>query len=1404
MSWIYADFLKVRPDLVDVYTEEVDKTSPNLWQAFIPHQDMHRLLSRLLDSLERKSKDQTRSLWLHGAYGTGKTFAAFVIKHLLEDPIEIVEAYLNKHDLTRHLSSRFRALRERGPYLVVWRSSSGHLDSQLKFFAELQQAVGEQLQRQGYKSVFPDTFKDEVLQRLQGTEATYNWPAIFEKYRWQVFPEFSEAAIVLEAARTEAKPDVLARISMVLEKEGVVLTLTPESMKMWLKEIIEKNRLQGICCLWDEFSDFFVQNHALGGLQELAHAAVEFPFYLLLVTHRSPERMSGDQEAMRKILERFHNIHFQLQPVTTYSLAGNAIEVRLERHEEWEDKKLTLWDQVKGMAGHLFDQEGTLQEFQKLVPLQPYSAFLLSTLARQFTSSQRTLFRFLKSDQPAGFGWFLQKYPIDETWYWVTPDILWDYFFGEEAGETELTERVRDVVSFYQSKLPLIQDPLQQRFFKGVMLFLVLYREMTEERLRPCRRNLSQAFQGTPLPEELSKVEEALRDQYCLNLLPMGQDEVEYTLPLTIRDPRRFQGLKDEVKRQTRFDQLATEAIGWALKNIFMEEGLKGLAARRTVLLTTSGEELQRRREHIKPNLKPYQIGVVLVTCLMEQQLREAERVAEQCASRADRVAYLVLLTPFSERRWERWLDELAHERYCQVIGDEANKKFYERRKEDLIKEWLEQIKISSHSWFWRKEKLTLQGLSGFKRQVEDYINSVYPARPEKISTLDTLFKNELGVAPIKIGLGINPNITRQFRDLEANLKKFSERPDNPVLNQLQDKIREFFRDQPERYLADLWEELQQPPFGLFLSPIAGVLMGFFLKDLCTGHYYCDGVSCRELNPDKMAELINQVMGERRGHRDISIRKSSPLADQFCRHLKKVFSLADTEGNFPEDLKQILRQKVQRWGYPLWTLNYLQHENYIFGLKKLFIHNIQGFLRDFDEASRGIILNEEELIEKAKQAIEKYKQGILVTLSFAEILAIINLIAEKYPALLEALPQILNLDMFSKGFQLFIQANHPELAQELVSQQLPASWVVERVRELMQEEVWLWDEEVVGKKLPIVHANLLLLGGLNQLCGLNEQDLKRAIEKCTEWLQSRSKLPWRFFGMAQEDEEDVVLFNTLDELMQRRDLPDETKDRVGRTLRERFLHVREAVNKQAQVLTAWLEKQIGQTPTLKEAQSLLTGLPNLALETDDQKIQQEILQGWEKLKHRRLINDIKGQWQKITGSASPQEWSRSQRIPINWVLTEDPWPQFCNDFARLTSLSDELLGNYCKIIQEHAEELRTRLAQAQGQILLQMLLQDYEPSFQDGQSLGQLQEYLVNQVGEDVEHWPARFKNLQEVARQWLSKWYKEILWPEVESRLASLSVAQAKTLLQELVQDPGIGIRFLIKVRQSHEQPLS
>jgi hypothetical protein len=53
---------------------------PDKWQSFFPHDSFKTILTSVIEMLEKGSETKDRSLWVNGAYGTGKTYASFTIK----------------------------------------------------------------------------------------------------------------------------------------------------------------------------------------------------------------------------------------------------------------------------------------------------------------------------------------------------------------------------------------------------------------------------------------------------------------------------------------------------------------------------------------------------------------------------------------------------------------------------------------------------------------------------------------------------------------------------------------------------------------------------------------------------------------------------------------------------------------------------------------------------------------------------------------------------------------------------------------------------------------------------------------------------------------------------------------------------------------------------------------------------------------------------------------------------------------------------------------------------------------------------------------------------------------------------------------------------------------------------
>ena len=65
-------------------------------REYIVGDDMENLVDVLCQSLGNEAPDARRSFWVHGSYGTGKSYAAIFVKHLLEEKPEVIDEFLSK------------------------------------------------------------------------------------------------------------------------------------------------------------------------------------------------------------------------------------------------------------------------------------------------------------------------------------------------------------------------------------------------------------------------------------------------------------------------------------------------------------------------------------------------------------------------------------------------------------------------------------------------------------------------------------------------------------------------------------------------------------------------------------------------------------------------------------------------------------------------------------------------------------------------------------------------------------------------------------------------------------------------------------------------------------------------------------------------------------------------------------------------------------------------------------------------------------------------------------------------------------------------------------------------------------------------------------------------------------
>lgn len=91
----YNTYIELSPHYESVVDIDSESRHPDMWQEYIVHEDMKGAIEKICDSMKYEDEDKRRSFWIHGAYGTGKSYAAIVLKHLFEDKVDSIRKFLS-------------------------------------------------------------------------------------------------------------------------------------------------------------------------------------------------------------------------------------------------------------------------------------------------------------------------------------------------------------------------------------------------------------------------------------------------------------------------------------------------------------------------------------------------------------------------------------------------------------------------------------------------------------------------------------------------------------------------------------------------------------------------------------------------------------------------------------------------------------------------------------------------------------------------------------------------------------------------------------------------------------------------------------------------------------------------------------------------------------------------------------------------------------------------------------------------------------------------------------------------------------------------------------------------------------------------------------------------------------
>ena len=346
---LYRDYFNIDPKYYAAVTADLIEQGKVSWKGFYPHETFVKLLETTHKVLSGAAH---RSIWVEGAYGTGKSHAALTVKSLLDASDEETEAYFDDFKLSRDLRDKFIALKNGGKIITIHRIGSADIHTDTDLILAVQQSMTAALRAHGIENQGDASMKDAFLKWLESNPANRAYfDALIhgEKYLW----DFSGMGVgdVEERLKTASGKDaetLMRRVMKVLKENGQYgLFSDMNDMAGWIKSVIEENHLSAILFVWDEFSEF-IRNHPFGltGFQTLIEISQSHPFYFMIVVHGATgggkTDLFQDRATGNKILDRFEKqIQIELPDNMAFRLMAQAMKTSNDPvlKREWAEDK---------------------------------------------------------------------------------------------------------------------------------------------------------------------------------------------------------------------------------------------------------------------------------------------------------------------------------------------------------------------------------------------------------------------------------------------------------------------------------------------------------------------------------------------------------------------------------------------------------------------------------------------------------------------------------------------------------------------------------------------------------------------------------------------------------------------------------------------------------------------------------------------------------------------------------------------------------------------------------------------------------------------------------------------------------------------------------------------------------
>lgn len=966
----------------------IKEESQGEWKKFIANDQFNDLLKKVISAVRQNDADNHKSIWIAGTYGSGKSHAGAVIKHLLSDPVEEIRDYVEEEyrkEKYETLRQSIFSLRENKRLFPVNLYAKQYISREEDFSLQIQREIKRALEAAHIDIVVQTDF-DIYVQHIEAQPLFWENLIAQNGLLASKTPDISKLKQRLAAADV----DVLDCVRNALVKGQFDIRIQNNNLKQWIFEVQsalrEKTDYNGLLIIWDEFTEIMksdIGTRLLVQLQDIAEAMMNMDndSYFLLISHPSA-LLTLREEEREKTRGRYHYFIYNMEPVSAFKIMSKKFQIinytlYLKRQERFFELHPELLDMFSTSSA---DTSETQDNIKNLFPLHPGTANLATYFAREAGSSSRSVFDFLAGDAVRDFFDSDEMYQQEQT---ITADYLWDYvrgYFEENATKFgAVTERYNSHHLAVES-----QGTSFLKVFKGILLLNALNNIANSDLVTPSLENIQNLFIGTPEADNLQEILDFFNDKSIIQRQPNGN----FSILFTALPGSEIQEIKKQLKASSFLYTDQVIKFSDTAKKIFEQNFYQVVRPLNFTFFSIQGNEytLMNRIETAKKETQPYETFLAIMVGRNVQEVMQLKDIAERNSKdeRYKNIAFVVIEAPFGDKEYERFIEYQANAQCAQSHGLPQQHQTYTEQANEMIKIWAAQMRGANATFYLNGEDIHVVGSKATSTLNAAIAPSIFKCGPEALDIIRakpvvTYWKKALVQSTVKTVLTFDTKqdiiehcgnaqakhveyLLQDSVDENLNWKEGID-PKHP-LKQVCDYVDEWLggKHTSRNQIFNLGEKLiglTEAPYGLFQSYAPMAMVAFAMRKYINVIFDTNGKqrSAQHL-VDDVVELFKAWESGKTSNK-LNFMFESKEAGRVCKSLIKMFNLNKLKG-----YSDISSLKDARWavqndyckekGYPLWSLKYVEDCS---DVMKEFIENLMRVISDPESMKNPSLLD---------------------------------------------------------------------------------------------------------------------------------------------------------------------------------------------------------------------------------------------------------------------------------------------------------------------------------------------------------------------------------------------------------------------------------------------------------------